>query len=61
MKVGDLVGFRDHAPRRLVSGVGVITERVPDVDPDYFAWRILLRGEIQAFHESFLKVINESR
>jgi|1_EtaG_2_1085319.scaffolds.fasta_scaffold66990_1 hypothetical protein len=54
MKVGDLVGFLDY-------GLGIIIERIPDADPDYFAWRVLSRGEVLEIHESFLKVVDESR
>ena len=56
MKVGDLVEFLDSS-----HDIGIIIERIPDADPDYFAWRVLSRGEVLEIHESFLKVVDESR
>ena len=39
------------------TSVGTIIERMPDIDPSYVAWRVLLHDEIQVIHESFLEVV----
>jgi hypothetical protein len=61
MKVGDLVKYdcgREAGPN---TAVGVIVERVPDADPEYFAWHVHGPGGTQAVHENFLEVVSESR
>jgi len=63
MKIGDLVKY--DRPRRWrrasvpgpPTSVGTIIERMPDIDPSYVAWRVLLHDEIQVIHESFLEVV----
>ena len=59
MKVGDLVKCTSARDRRGPPsiGVGTIIEQMPDADPNYVAWHVLLHDEIQVVHESFLEVV----
>ena len=61
MKLGDLVKYNCGRGGYASPVIGVIIKRVPDADPEYFAWHVRGPGGIQAVHEMFLEVISESR
>ena len=61
MKVGDLVKYNCGRGGYTSTIIGLIIKRVPDTDPEYFAWDVNGPGGTQAVHESFLEVISENR
>ena len=58
VKLGDsvkIVGIK--GPMRSDS-VGIVLSRIPDIDPNYWAWRILIEGEVREYHQVYMELVS---